>query len=137
MPELALDDVDRDALAGELDGMSVAELVGRKPASDAGVGGELAQLAPGGGDQRRPRVAPSMTQNSGPGGSKTRSASHASSCSKPNGSMPASRRLSPLPWRMSSEPRPWSMSVSLSASASEMRSPPRHSTPISARIRKP
>jgi hypothetical protein len=39
--ELALDDVDRDALAGQLDRVSVAELVRREAASDAGRRGEL------------------------------------------------------------------------------------------------
>jgi hypothetical protein len=41
MPELALDDVDRDAFACELDGVRVPELVRSEPAPDAGVSGEL------------------------------------------------------------------------------------------------
>lgn len=49
MPELALDDVDRDAFSGELDGVGVAELVGSEPAANAGVDGQLAQLGPRGG----------------------------------------------------------------------------------------
>jgi hypothetical protein len=44
MPELALDNVQRHALAGELERVSVAQLVRRKPASDAGAGGEAAEL---------------------------------------------------------------------------------------------
>ena len=55
MPELALDDVDRHPFAGELDGMRVPQLMGREPAPDAGVDGELAQLGSGGG--RRPAAA--------------------------------------------------------------------------------
>jgi hypothetical protein len=40
--ELTPDDVDRDAFAGEFDGVGVAELVGREAAPDAGVQSELA-----------------------------------------------------------------------------------------------
>ena len=43
MAQLALDDVERDALVGELDGVGVAQLVGRKPPSDAGLGGDAPQ----------------------------------------------------------------------------------------------
>ena len=45
MAELALDDVERDALAGELERVRVAQLVRREPAPHAGLGGEPAQLA--------------------------------------------------------------------------------------------
>ena len=45
MPELALDDVQRHALAGELERVRVAQLVRREPAPDACLGGEPAQLA--------------------------------------------------------------------------------------------
>ena len=45
---------------------------------------------------RRPQVDPSITQNNGPGGSDTRTASQAANCSNPNWSMPASRRSSPM-----------------------------------------
>ena len=45
--ELALDDVDRDALPREFDGMRVTKLVGREPTSDSSLTGELAQLGPG------------------------------------------------------------------------------------------
>jgi hypothetical protein len=44
MPELALDDVERNALAGELDGVGVAQLVGREAAPHARLGGEPAKL---------------------------------------------------------------------------------------------
>jgi hypothetical protein len=47
--ELALDDVERDALAGELERMRVAQLMRREPAPDAGAGGEAAELGADGG----------------------------------------------------------------------------------------
>jgi hypothetical protein len=62
--ELALDDVDRDPFAGELDGVGVSELVRREAAPEPGRGREVAQFAAGGG--RGPAssaVCPSMTQN--------------------------------------------------------------------------
>ena len=46
MTELALDDVHRHALAGELDGMRMAQLMRREAASDARLGGMLAKLGP-------------------------------------------------------------------------------------------
>src|ERR1700674_1600470 len=49
MAELALDDVDRDAFARELDRVRVPKLVRREPPPDPGVGGELAQLVARGG----------------------------------------------------------------------------------------
>ena len=42
MAQLTLDDVDRDAFAGKLDGVGVAELVGSKPAPDARLAGQFA-----------------------------------------------------------------------------------------------
>ena len=44
VPELALDDVQRDALAGELKRLGVTELVWCKPAPHTGLGGEAAKL---------------------------------------------------------------------------------------------
>ncbi|MEP6995790.1 MAG: hypothetical protein ABI968_14805, partial [Acidobacteriota bacterium] len=44
MAELTLDHVERDALAGELDGVGVAQLVRRDTAPDARLGGESAEL---------------------------------------------------------------------------------------------
>jgi hypothetical protein len=46
-PELALDDVQRDALAGELERVSVAQLVRREPTPDSRAGGEPAELRAG------------------------------------------------------------------------------------------
>ena len=59
MSELALDDVDRHALAREFDRMRVAQLMGREPASDPSIDGELAQLGPRRG--RRPAAATGAT----------------------------------------------------------------------------
>ncbi len=71
MTELSLDDVERHALAGELDRVRVTELVWREPAPDPRPGSEPAELRPdAGADQGRPRVGPSITQNSGPTGSR-------------------------------------------------------------------
>ena len=48
MPELALDDVDRDPFSRELDGVGVAQLVRGEPASDTRFDGELAQFSSSG-----------------------------------------------------------------------------------------
>ena len=45
MPELALDQIHGDALARQLDGMCMPELVRREPAADTGLEREPAQLA--------------------------------------------------------------------------------------------
>ena len=77
-----------------------------------------------------------MTQNSAPtGSSRRRSIQGFRGCPQAHSSMPTSRRRPPLPRRTSSAPRRWSRSDSLSASASWMRSPARHSTTISPRNR--
>jgi hypothetical protein len=47
--ELALDDVQRHALADELERMRVTELVRREAAPDPGPSGEPAELGPDGG----------------------------------------------------------------------------------------
>ena len=49
MAELALDDVQRHALAGQLERVGVAQLMRRKAAPDAGAGGEPAELRTDGG----------------------------------------------------------------------------------------
>ena len=48
MPKLALDQVHGDALAGELDGVRVTELVGSEAAADTGLTSESAQFSPAG-----------------------------------------------------------------------------------------
>jgi hypothetical protein len=70
-----------------------------------------------------PRVGPSITQNSGPTGSSTRAASQGRSCSKPQSSIPISRRRPPLAFRTSKDPRRCSRSCSPSASASRITQP--------------
>jgi hypothetical protein len=52
--ELALDDVDRDALTGEFDGVRMAQLMRREPTPDPCLTGELAQLGAGGAPRPRP-----------------------------------------------------------------------------------
>ena len=49
MADLALNDVHRDPLAGELNGVRMAQLVRREAASDAGLGGVPAELSADGG----------------------------------------------------------------------------------------
>jgi hypothetical protein len=44
MPELALDDEERDTRAGHLDGVRVPELMGREPSAHPGSLGRAAQL---------------------------------------------------------------------------------------------
>ncbi len=111
--ELALDDVERDPFAGHLDGVRVAQLVGRKEPSLAGGHGEMhagvvrgrssreyplphrrpwrsvARTAAG--DQGRPAVDPSMTHSSAPMGSSKRRCPGARAAASPSGSMPTSR----------------------------------------------
>jgi hypothetical protein len=45
MAELALDEVQQHALAGELERVRVAQPVWREPASNAGAGGDASELA--------------------------------------------------------------------------------------------
>src|SRR5215212_3616153 len=52
--ELALDDDQRNALAGHLGGVRVAQLVWRKPSPHAGLAGDAAQLSAGGGGRPGP-----------------------------------------------------------------------------------
>src|SRR5215211_3255403 len=52
--ELALDDDQRHALAGHLDGVGVAELVRREAPAHAGLAGDAAQLGAGGGGRPGP-----------------------------------------------------------------------------------
>lgn len=67
MPELALDDIERHALAGHLNGVSVTKLMRGEAASHAGLNGEAAELCPGGWRcHGRPQVGPLMTQKQRP-----------------------------------------------------------------------
>ena len=84
MAELALDDDERHALARELDGMGVPELVGRKAPPDAAPVAVLRKSARTAAlDQCRPRVGRVMTQNSGPTGSSSQSSSQGCSSCQP------------------------------------------------------
>ena len=87
--ELALDDVQRHAFAGKFDGVGVAQLMRRKAPPHTGLGGKPTELDPEPGARpERPRVGPSMMQNSGPTGSSTRSPA-GSSCRLLRGGRPA------------------------------------------------
>jgi hypothetical protein len=71
--ELALDYIERNSLAREFDRVSIAQLVRREPAPDAGLYGETTELAARRSARPRPAARPpSITQNSGPIGSSTR-----------------------------------------------------------------
>ena len=56
MAELALDDDQRHAVAGHLDGVRVPELVRRKASPHAGLAGDAAQLGAGGGGRHGGRA---------------------------------------------------------------------------------
>lgn len=115
MTELALD-VERNALAGELERVRVAELMRcEAPPGCASAASRRSSTRTPAADQGRPRVGPSITQKSGPTGSLARSESQGRSCSKPDSSMSTSRRRPPLPRRTRIERRPGSRSRSLSA----------------------
>ncbi len=66
MTQLSLDDVERHALAGELERMRVTELVRREPAPHRRSGGKAAELDQDpGGRPGPPRFGPSITQRNG------------------------------------------------------------------------
>jgi len=134
-----LDDVQRHALAGELERVGMAQLRGREPASDARPGGEPAELGAHGG--ARPRS---------PAGRAVDDAEQQPDrqlCADgqprpdllppPLTSMPTSRRRPPLPWRTRIDPRRWSSSCSPRARPCWTRSPARQRTTIIARSRRP
>ena len=138
MPELALNDDQRHALAGHLDGVRVAQLVRRKASPHTGLAGDAAQLGAGGGGRLRPSARGAVDDTE----------------QRPNRQLDPGlepgRELLPgpvvhadlaaaaaLPRRTSSEPRRASRSASASASASQIRSPARHSTTINPRKRRP
>ena len=137
MAELALDDRERDALAGHLDRVRVAELVWREASPDAGRDGEGSVLRAAEGDHGRPAVGPCMTHSKAPTGSAGRKSSHGWICCQPQRSVPTSRRLPPLPRRTSTAPVTRSRSLSASVRASLIRSSARQSTMMSARTRRP
>jgi hypothetical protein len=101
----------------------------------AGARHALRRAAPA--DQACPRVGPAITQNNGPTGNVARSESHGCSAVHPHASIPTSRRRSFLPCLTRIDPRRSSRSVSVSESASLIRSPARHSTTISPLRRLP
>ena len=104
--ELALDERQRDPLVQQLDRVRMTQLVRREPAPDSCLEREMAKLdAAALPDHARPRVGPSITQNSGPTGSVTRLVSHGSIAVHARASMPTSRRRSFLPCVSRIEPR--------------------------------
>ena len=134
MAELALDDVEWDALAGRLDGVRVAELVRR----DAAPAARCRREAPQGraGRRGRPRSpggrAIRWRRRSDAGGP-----ANGSICSQAQRSMPTSRRSPPLPRRTRTPPVARCRSLSARASASLIRRPARHSKTISVLVRNP
>jgi len=131
--ELALDDVERHAFVSELDRMRVAKLVRREASADTGARGESAQN--GARRSGLPRAPAGGAVDDAEHGSDRHGAgtvSQGSSCSKPQSSMPISRRWPPLPRRTRTEPRRRSRSSSVRSSASWMRRPERQRTTISA-----
>ena len=131
MTQLALDQRQRDALMQQLDSVRVAQLVGREAPADPRLSAtwcSCSLAAPA--DQACPRVGPAITQNNGPTSSVARSDSHGPSADHPHASIPTWRRRSFLPCLTKIDPRRSSRSVSLSESASLIRSPARQSTTI-------
>ena len=139
MTELPLDDDQRDAFAGHLDCVGVTELVRREPSPDAGRHSGVSQQ----------RADPGRGAGAAAGGPAehaeaarlpaacARMASHGSSCSQAQRSIPTSRRLPPFPRRTSTAPRVLSRSLSAKASASLTLNPARHSTTITPRSLNP
>jgi hypothetical protein len=82
--QLALDDDQRDALARQLNGMRVTQLVGCEAPPNTRLTAVLRRSALAAAlDQCRPRVGPLMTHNSGPTGSSSRRSTHGCSSSQP------------------------------------------------------
>jgi hypothetical protein len=131
MPELTLDQRQRDPLAQQLDSVRVAELMRSYAAADPGRDGGAMQLKAGGAG--RPGVPARRSGDHAeqrPTGSVARSASHGCSDDQPHASIPTWRRRSFFPCLTKIAPRSSSRSVSLSDSASLIRSPARQSTAI-------
>ena len=77
MPELVLDQRQRDPLVQQLDSVRMAELVGSEAPADACLDRDWCswrRAAPA--DQACPRVGPAITENNGPTGNVARSESH-------------------------------------------------------------
>jgi hypothetical protein len=126
VPELALDDVQRHALARELVRVRVAQLMRREAAPDASLGREPPELARTAARPRSPAGRSVDDAEQRPDRQFARGSSHGRSCSQPQSSIPTSRRRPPFPWRTSTDPRRASRSCSASASASWMRPAPEH-----------
>jgi hypothetical protein len=76
MSQLALDDVERDALPGHLDSVGVSQLVRSKaPPTPAWTAVRRSAIRTCEPDQGRPQVGPLITQKSGPTGNETRASS--------------------------------------------------------------
>jgi len=128
----------KGSFAGHLDGVRVAQLVGREPAPHAAFDGEPAQM--GTDRSRRPwpaagRAFDHAEQPSDWAG-VARWLVHGRSCSQPQSSMRP--RGACRPCRDARAALRDALEVSLArSSASAMRSPDRHSTTISPRVRSP
>src|SRR5215212_1918581 len=134
VPELALDHVERHALARELDCVGVAQLVRREAAPDTRLAGEPANLDARVGARPRP-----------PAGRAVDDAEQRPDRQRDPGGQPRSKLLPPpgdhsdhappaaLAVAHKQRPAPMSRSRSPSASASWMRSPPLQTPIISAR----
>ncbi|MEA2371085.1 MAG: hypothetical protein QOH12_1479 [Solirubrobacteraceae bacterium] len=136
--ELALDDVERDAFPGEFYAWAWRSWCGAKWRRTAACvasrrnSTRTAALAHGRAagrsvDDAERRADGQLNPVSQPGPQVL----------PPQASMPISRRRPPLPHRTSTEPRRGSRSCSVSASASWTRRPPRHSTTMIPRNRRP
>jgi hypothetical protein len=141
VPELSLQDRQRHAFTGELNGVRVAELMWREPAPDASVGREPSELCAHGGArpgaEARGSVRRSRRTTVRPAAACVRLAMAAA---RPTPTCPPRPRdgarlcrAARAPSSGSGQPR----SVSVSESASWIRSAARHSTTISARARSP
>jgi hypothetical protein len=139
MPQLALDDVQRHALTGELERVRVTHLVRREPAPDPRAGSDPAGTPYGrprpttaarGSDRRSRRTAARRA---------TRRVHRSTGVAAPSPTHPSRPRAGDLPCRCGPARIRvrWSRSCSVSASASWTRSPARHDTTIIARNLKP
>jgi hypothetical protein len=89
VPELTLDGVERDTLAGELERVGMAQLVRREATPDACARGQPAKLgADRGARPRSPARGPVDDEKGCPTGSSACALSHGRSCSQPHSSDP-------------------------------------------------